>query len=737
MYSHIKIKRLIRTPIFWLTILYLITGVAYAWVTPALEKPDEQDHYGYLLYLRKHHRIPPLAPEQKWLFESKQPPLYYVMAAILTGWLKEPLQIEQFTVPNPYMDFSVPGYRNDNRNVYLHPPYITPLIFGARLVSLLFGLGTMLTTYFLTKQIVRENALFPLVAAALVGFQPKFLYLATALNNDVAMTFFSTLVITILVYRVSNEDLPHFATSLGCALGLAIITKVSALVLFPLTIFALLLIHKGLRPSFFKDTLIVIAFSLLIGGWWYMRNAILYHDPFTLNAHLAHYHVARTFGKRLLVDLQSIEHTFWGNQARTFISPIWLDEMGMWWGRIGLILLCLELIRNFTFYLANKTIWILTSWALTFFILLLTYWTRRASWAYGRFLFPSLSPIMFFLLWGWYKIAPQSVRKPLLLSSTGTIVGISILIPWVSLYPLYHPSYMWTKPQVQYPTNIIYRKEAAGEAIVKFLGYSLPQPYAHPGEYTRVKLCWEPLNHTAVPYTEFLHLLEENENFSQPLKVWGRRQTYPGLGNRPTDRWKIQQIFCDTLLIKIDAAAPALTGAALEVGFVNPETGERLMPTTSQGETISLVTYKGLAIISESPSSQTDQTPHQYLLDNRIALNNLAFSRDAATLTITATWQCLQEISYNATVFVKIQNGEGEFISQLDRQPLDGRYPTSYWLPGQIITDVMKLPLPTESSPQKVNIGMYTLPIVQRLPIVEANSDQVTDNMITLPLSNL
>ena len=732
MYS--RIKHLFRTPLFWLVILYLITGVAYAWVTPALEKPDEQDHYGYLRYLREHHKIPPLAPDQKWLFESKQPPLYYITTAILTGWLKDPLQIEQLTVPNPYMDFSVPSYRNDNRNVFLHPPHLTAVIFGARLVSLLFGLGTVLATYFLATQIVTEDFLFPLLVAALVGFQPQFLYLATALNNDVALAFFSTLAIALLIYRNSSADVVLMDVLLGVTLGLAAITKVSALVLFPLTIFALLLIHQRFQLSFFKEVLTILGIAFLIGGWWYLRNAIFYHDPFTLNAHLANYNVARTFWERLPADLQSIEHTFWGNQARTFISPIWLDKIAMWWGRISLILLCLELIRNFTSYLADKTIWILASWALTFFILLLTYWTRRASWAYGRLLFPSIAPIMFLLLWGWYKIALQPVRKPFLLSSTGIIVGISILIPWVSLYPLYHPSRVWTKPQVQHPTNIIYRKETTGEAIVKLLGYSLPQPYAYPGEYTRIKLCWQPLNHTAVPYAEFLHLLEENKNFSQHLKIWGTRQTYPGLGNRPTDRWKIQQVFCDTLLIKIDVAAPALTGAALEVGFVNPETGERLIPTTAQGKTISLVAFKGLAIISDFPLSQTAQIAHQYLLDNRIALNNLAFSRDAATLTITATWQCLQEISYNATVFVKIQNEAGEFISQLDRQPLDGRYPTSYWLPGQVITDVMAIALPPGTSPHQVNIGMYTLPTVQRLPVTGTQGEPVTNDVITLSL---
>ena len=731
-----RIKKLFRTPLFWLTLLYLVTGLVYAWVTPALEKPDEQDHYGYLKYLRAHHKIPPLAPEQQWLFESKQPPLYYVTAALVTGWLADPLQIEQLTMPNPYMDLSVPGQRNDNRNVFLHPPHMTAVIFGARLVSLLFGLGTMLAAYFLTAQIVTEEPLFPLLVAALVGFQPKFLYLATALNNDVALIFFSTLTLALLSYRIKSKSGLLTDILLGITLGLAALTKVSALVFFPLTLFALLLIYKGLTPNLFQAALTIFGLAFLIGGWWYLRNAILYQDPFTLHAHLSDYTVTRTFWERLPTDLQAIERTFWGNQARTFISPIWLDKVAIWWGRISLGLLLIELIWHSNTYRAHTPLWILSSWALTFFILLLTYWTRQAPWAFGRFLLPSLAPLMFMGLWGWYKLAPANFGKPLLLLSTGTIVGISLLIPAVTLYPLYHPSKTWGKPEIQYPTNITYRQPDTAEPIVSLLGYNLPVPYNHPGEYTEVELCWKPLGHTEAPYAEFLQLLEVNMTTSPQPRIWGVRQTYPGLGNRPTDRWQLEEVFCDHLLIKVDENTPTPLGVSLEIGFINPETDERLLPTTEAGEPLTLTAFKGITIIDLQATEQTvTRREPQYLLDNRIALNTLTHSQKEDTLIITATWQCLQPVSYDATVFVAVQNRTGEIIAQLDRQPQNGKFPTSYWLPKQIITDVITLSLPPETQLGRLNIGMYTLPNVQRLPVTGSEGESISNNVITLPLS--
>ena len=285
-----NVWRYLRSPLFWLSVLYLVVGIVYVWVTPMLEKPDEEGHYGYIRYLRAHHELPPLYSSDPWLAESKQPPLYYVFSAVLTGWLPDIEDTGELLVLNPYMDFSVPGYRNDNRNQYLHPPDLTPVVVASRLISLAFGLGTMLVSYWLASQLcqrpaVERNGLFlksslvPLAVAALVGFQPKFLYIATAVNNDAAVAFLSTLVIAILVYRLQGGHLNHFPLLLGGLLGLISLTKVSGLVLVPLTGLALLFIHPLRRAprcwrkpdawrALFRDGLIILGGALLIGGWW-------------------------------------------------------------------------------------------------------------------------------------------------------------------------------------------------------------------------------------------------------------------------------------------------------------------------------------------------------------------------------------------------------------------------------------------------------------------------------------
>jgi hypothetical protein len=759
-----------RSPLFWLAVLYVLVGLVYVWVTPMLEKPDEEGHYGYIRYLREHKRLPPLYPSEAllasgsagWLAESKQPPLYYVVAAALTGWLPDITDADHLLVLNPYMDFSVPGYRNDNRNQYLHPPDSTPVVLGSRLVSLAFGLGTMLVSYWLARQLypylsfrgktqpdgpLSAAALVPFAVAAVVGFHPNFLYIATAVNNDAAIVFLSTLIVAVLVYRLQTGRLDSFPVLVGALLGLTSLTKVSGLVLFPLVGLALLLIHRGINRALIKDGVIILAIAFLIGGWWYVRNAVSYGDPFTIGVHTSDDAAFRPFWGRLGHDLAGIEHTFWANPARTFVSEIWLDKILIWWGRISLVLLIAGIVLNWSNVRATMPLWVmLSSWPLTFFFLLVVYWNSRYRWPFGRLLFPSLVPLLLLLVWGWQLAFPRRWRRPFTALGTGALVAASILIPFISIYPLYRPWRGKQAEQVEQPVDIVYVDANTGEHIAKLVGYSLPEPYAHPGTYFPIELCWQPVGHTDVPHAVFVQLLDLSQlSTDESPAMWGRRETYPGLGNLPTDRWTLGETFCDTLMTWIYSEAPTPLRAAIEVGFVDPETGKRLQPVDPQGQPLSLAVVGDVSLLSleASPvelafeesveSSAKEQV--LYLLDKAIGLKQVQYTpQSSSTLALTLTWQSLRPVPYDATVFIHLRGPGGSMLTQVDRQPLGGRFPTSYWLPGQIITDVVSLPpLPeTVTEPLTLNIGMYTWPSLERLPVTDASGMPQQDNAIVI-----
>jgi 4-amino-4-deoxy-L-arabinose transferase-like glycosyltransferase len=731
-------------------VLYILIGVVYALVTPVFEKPDEDGHYGYILYLREHRALPPLIFADGFPSEYKQPPLYYAITALLTSWLPADVDPDRMLVTNPYMDLSIPGYRNDNRNVFLHPPHMTPLALGGRLISLIFGLGTVVTSYYLASQLFPRQSLVPVATAMIVGFQPQFLYLATAVNNDVAVAFFGALTLALLIRRLQRDDLSYFAVLLGVILGFASVTKVSSLVFFPLTGLALVLIHRGFGRSFFRDAAIILAVALLVGGWWYARNALVYGDPLSIGVHTSGESRPQVFENRIRTDLSSIEHTFWANPSRTFVSQMWLDQVVIWWGRISLGLFILGLVLDrlrhasrFMHHDSRITIhaWIvLLSWPVTFLILLLTYWTQEGSWAYGRLLFPAIAPIALFFASGWLYTFPPSWRRLVMPFGTGIVVIVSVLVPFVSIYPMYHPWRKWADGQVAHSTDITYVASDTGTEIAQLVGYDLPEPYALPGTYLPVELCWKPLGQTDVPYTVFVQLLDLSPlNDQNSPGVWGGRRTYPGLGNLPTDRWTLDQPFCDRVLVHVSPETPTPLGAAIEIGFIEHQTGDRLQAENPDGDPLDPAVVRGVPILMTAELSVVEQ-PSQYVLDRAIGLDRVQLSgpiRD--TITVTLTWQSLQSVPYDATTFVHLTEAESNSLAQVDRQPLDGRFPTSYWIPGQVVVDVIQFSLTsnTYSGPLTLNVGMYTWPSLERLPVVDASGTPQRDNVITITISSL
>lgn len=720
-------KRRELLPLGLLLVLYVLTGLSYSWVTPCMEKPDEEDHYGYVRYVREHHRLPPLAPHEPWLFESKQPPLYYVLTALVTARLPDVADPDTLIEFNPYMDRSVPGYREDNRNVYLHPPAMTGVVFGGRCVALLFGLGTVVSVYALARLVLPGRTWFALATAAAVGFQPLFLFITTSLSNDAPVVFFATVAVTLLFARYRYGQYRHFPLAMGAVLGLSALTKVSALVFVPIVGLSLWLIHRRLDKALLKELLLVGVTALAIGGWWYARNALVYHDPFTLRAHLSPATQARPLIDYLWQDLRDIERTFWANLARVFVSLTWLDNVALWWGRISVAIALLAAWQFRRFWLSRCVdVVLLLVWPVTFAILLLGFWTRQANWAWGRFLLPGLGPLMLLFLLGWYALL-RRWRKWGVLSVTGILMMTGLLAPCLTIYPLYHPYRAPTT--IEYPADFVLQ-DSAGHPIAALLGYSLPQPYATPGSYVPVELCWETLGLTDVPLTQFTQWLDlAPTRVGQPPTLVGGRHTYPGLGNLPTHRWPLGKRFCDRVLTPIAETATTPMAAALEIGFVDTQTGERLRYVTPEGLPVDWKVFKGIAVVVQEAASLPDTQTLRYVFDERIQLVDLAYARTPIGLIITTTWTVTANPVYDAVMFVHAQDARGDLIAQVDRQPWDGRFPTSYWYPGLVMTDTFTVELPAVT-PLTLTLGLYTLPDVSRLSLVDADGLPVPDNAL-------
>jgi len=244
-----------------IVVLYLIFAVAYNLVTPAAStfqhNPDENDHAKYVSVLASGHL--PVFTTAPAGSEFHQPPLYYL--------------------------FCTPVYLATHHNGD------SAAIHAMRVVSTIFGLLLILVTYRCARLLFPDDEWTALLTAGLVALLPMNIAMNASVGND-SLTNLLVVAGLMLLTKIATADHTGVqgkhaqpttpAVLLGVVLGLIILTKSSALVLYPAVLVGLLLLgyRKVLTPSVaLRCAVISIGMGLLIGSPWLLRNFTLYGDP--------------------------------------------------------------------------------------------------------------------------------------------------------------------------------------------------------------------------------------------------------------------------------------------------------------------------------------------------------------------------------------------------------------------------------------------------------------------------
>ncbi len=104
-------------------------------------------------------------------------------------------------------------------------------------------------------------------------------------------------------------------------------------------------------------------------------------------------------------------------------------------------------------------------------------------------------------------------------------------------------------------------------------------------------------------------------------------------------------------------------------------------------------------------------------------------------LSLTLYWRCEAPPADNYVVFVHLVDSQGRIQSQVDRQPANGRAPTSGWVEGQIIVDEYALSIDpdTPAGLFQIQVGMYDARTMIRLPMLDENGQHQPDDRALLP----
>ena len=211
--------------------LGLLLRSAMAFVTPAWSSPDEYAHYWVAEQIVETGRLPLSRPDFP-RYEAYQPPLYYLSLAGV-------IQIIGTS------DFSY------EKEVGESAPLSLVLL---RSLSILFGMLTLFFGWKILQRIEWISDAVRLGSLAFMGLLPTYIGVTSSLNNDGLVVLLSTLAIYVLL-RSPLTITSAFST--GLFLGLALLTKMTGIVVAPFIGIYLLQHYRKNRPALIQHVLFI------------------------------------------------------------------------------------------------------------------------------------------------------------------------------------------------------------------------------------------------------------------------------------------------------------------------------------------------------------------------------------------------------------------------------------------------------------------------------------------------
>jgi hypothetical protein len=113
-------------------------------------------------------------------------------------------------------------------------------------------------------------------------------------------------------------------------------------------------------------------------------------------------------------------------------------------------------------------------------------------------------------------------------------------------------------------------------------------------------------------------------------------------------------------------------------------------------------------------------------------------ARPGQLIHLTLTWRGLAAPRdvHSQAVFVHLIDGANQVIAGHDRPPLGGAFPTTLWfpkwLPGQTVVDPYQIRIPEGTVPgeYRIEVGMYGMTSLRRLPMVDLAGSLAGDRTI-------
>jgi 4-amino-4-deoxy-L-arabinose transferase-like glycosyltransferase len=392
--------------------------------------PDETNHIYYVEHLASVRALPVFKPEGGNAnpgYEFHQPPLYYTLCAVL--WSQTGAGVQNYL---------------------------------CRIVSLVFGTATLILLWHAMRAALPGQPNLTILATGVAALLPLHQAIGAAASNDAAAGFFCALIFLLIARGTAEKWTTATSIWMGLAIGLGILSKMSCLSVGIVGLGAACHIawRQSEPPARWKHVLptfaIVATVSILVCGWWLVRNTSLYGDPLAMKV------FEEAFGNSSSRTAAFLER---GTPLTTYIRALLLAMFCTTWGLFGGVNTALGILNPFSSrgplpeaipallpmaVLALTTVAVIAGlirwtkendtppaqravwlwWLLGTLVVWLAWLSFNLSYFQGqaRYVHPSLVPLVGAWAIGWYTIAFASPKRGWVLSGLFALLLIGLTL---------------------------------------------------------------------------------------------------------------------------------------------------------------------------------------------------------------------------------------------------------------------------------------------------------------------
>jgi 4-amino-4-deoxy-L-arabinose transferase-like glycosyltransferase len=311
-----------------LAVISFLVGLLWIAVMQPLDAPDEPAHLQAIMQVRKQHILPeiryaPGKPESNIIGPPGDPETRAYIAKLLP---KLPVN-DQFILL-PYESWQPPlFYLAAGLVAQLVPPEPQTVLYVGRLLAILFGAATVYFCWLTTRELHPEAPMWAIASAGVVVLLPQFCFNSATAGNDSTVDLTATAAFYVWIRGLRHPEFDRRLFGAGAMLGLALLSKLTAIALIPGLALVILFRMFQVRPSasglgnWLKRGLYMMVGAplgtVLVCGWWFVRNGFTYGEPTGTHAALrfftgkfikADFTLPRTAGDLLRYTLENL----WG-----------------------------------------------------------------------------------------------------------------------------------------------------------------------------------------------------------------------------------------------------------------------------------------------------------------------------------------------------------------------------------------------------------------------------------------